>query len=141
MPLQGVARMSFPFDKQVKKPSQKFNTRSFQDFFEPVKDILPNLTPLNSRGNRALQLNFEDHIKALVYFHLEEFTSARHLIQDLKEDDFARSLIAPPEGIEKSSFSEANNNRGRDQFIELFHMLNAKANKIIPKEYSELGIL
>jgi len=141
MPLQGVARMSSPFCKHVKKPPQKFNTRSFQDFFEPVQDILPNLTPLNSRGNRALQLNFEDHLKALVYFHIEEYTSARHLIQDLKEDDFARSLIAPPEGIEKSSFSEANNNRGRDQFIELFQMLNAKSNKTIPKEYSELGNL
>ncbi len=133
--------MSFPFDKRVTNPSQKFNTRSFQELFEPVKDILPNLAPLNARGNRPLQLNFKDHIKALVYFHLEKFTSGHDLIQNLKEDDFARSFIAPPGGIGKSSFFEANNSRGLEQFIELFRMLNSKANKAIPKEYSELGDL
>ncbi len=133
--------MAFPFTEFVKNPSQKFNSRSFQDLFEPVKDILPNLSPLIARGNRPLQFNFEDHIKALVYFHLEKFTSGHDLIQNLQEDDFASSFIAPPDGIGKSSFFEANNTRGLEQFIELFLMLNNKANKTIPKEYSELGDL
>jgi hypothetical protein len=141
MPKQGVVKMHSPFDKQPKKTFQIFNTKSFQEFFKPVQDILPNLTPLNSRGNRPLKLDFEHHIKTLAYFHLEEFTSGRHLIQTLQEDDFASSVIAPPGGIEKSSFFEANNNRGIDQFLELFQMLYAMTGKAIPKEYSELGNL
>lgn len=126
-----------PFDTVCRK----FNTDSLQELFEPIQDILQNITPLNSRGDRPLKLDFEHHLNALLYFHLEEFTSARMLIQKIKEDDFARSIIAPPDGIEKSSFSEANNNRGLKQFIEVFKCLHAKANKIIPREYIDLGNL
>ena len=133
--------MAYPFGKHEINPSQRFNTRSFKQLFEPVQDILPNLTPLESKGNRPLQLDFEHHVKALVYFHLEEFTSGRHLIQNIQEDDFASSFIAPPDGIKKSSFSEANNTRGLDQFTELFQMLYVKTGKMIPKEYAELGNL
>jgi len=53
-----------------------------------------------ARGNRPLQMNFEQQLRALVYFHLEEHTSGRHLIQALEEDDFARNHIAPPDGIQ-----------------------------------------
>jgi hypothetical protein len=76
-----------------------------------------------AKGNKTLQFEFEHHIKSLIYFHLEEFTSARHLIQNPKEDDLAKSTIAPPNGIEKSSFSEVNNNRGLDQFIDVSRSL------------------
>ena len=41
---------------------------------------------------------------ALIFFHLEEHTSAQQLLQFLEEDDFARNVIAPAEGIKKSSF-------------------------------------
>jgi len=33
-------------------------------------------------------MTFEDQLNALVFFHLEEHTSARHLVQVLQEDDF-----------------------------------------------------
>jgi len=45
-----------------------------------------------------LKMSFEDHLKALVFFHLEEHKSAQHLLQALEEDDFARNEIAPKEG-------------------------------------------
>ena len=40
--------------------------------------------------------------------------SARHLVQDLKENVFAKEHIAPDGGISRSSFSEAINHRGLD---------------------------
>ena len=86
-------------------------------------------------------MDFEDQLKALIFFHLEEHTSASHLLQVLKEDDFASEFIAPADGIEKSSFSEANNTRGLEQFLHVFQELYAQANKSLPKEYAELGEL
>jgi hypothetical protein len=62
---------------------------------------------LESRGNRPLQIDFEDQLNALIFFHLEEHASARELVQVLKEDDFARNTIAPEGGVSRSSFSEA----------------------------------
>ena len=70
------------------------------------------MPPLDSRGDRPLKMTFEDQLKALIFFHLEEHTSGQHLLQVLEEDDFARDVIAPEDGIKKSSFSEAINSRG-----------------------------
>ena len=133
--------MAFPFGGPINQPSQEFNTDTFKQLLNPIQDILPNITPLVSRGDRPLKLDFEHHIKALIYYHLEGLSSVRELIQNLQENDFASLLIAPPDGIEKSSFAEANNNRGLKQLIELFEELYGKANKTIPKEYSDLGSL
>ncbi len=119
----------------------KYKAPSFKKLWEPIQKMLPSLPPLLSRGNRPLQMDFEDQLKSLVFFHLEEHTSASHLLQVLKEDDFARDFIAPPDGIEKSSFSEANNSRGLQQFVSVFQQLYTQANKTVPKEYSELGEL
>jgi len=99
------------------------------------------MPPLEARGNRSLQMNFEHQIKALIFYHLEEHTSGRHLLQVLGEDDFAREVIAPPEGIKKSSFFEAVNSRGLEQLTYVFQQLQAKAAKILPKEHAELGNL
>jgi len=86
-------------------------------------------------------MNFEDELKSLVYFHLEEHASGRHLLQVLEEDDFARDVIAPQEGIKKSSFFEAINSRGLDQFIQVFEALQAQASKVLPKAHETLGDL
>ena len=51
---------------------------------------------------------------------LEEHTSGSQLIQTLKEDVFAREHIAQKKGIAKSSFFEAMNDRGLDQFLYVF---------------------
>jgi hypothetical protein len=86
-------------------------------------------------------MEFEHQLKALILFHLEEHTSAQHLLQVLEEDSFARTGIAPPEGIKKSSFSEAINTRGLEQFIHIFEQLQAQATKTIPAQHSCLGDL
>ena len=96
---------------------------------------------LNSKGNRPLQMTFEEHLRALVYFHLEEHHSAQHLLQVLEEDDFARSAIAPENGIKKSGFSEATNSRGLEQFMYVYQNLQAQASAILPGQHPELGDL
>ncbi|MGR3294551.1 MAG: IS4 family transposase, partial [Candidatus Scalindua sp.] len=70
-------------------------------------------------------MNFEQQLKALIFFHLEEHSSGRHLLQALEEDDFAKSEIAPPDGIKRSSFSEAVNHRGLDQLLYVFTKLQS----------------
>jgi len=107
----------------------------------PLNNTLPNLTPLTSGCNRPLQMTFEDQINILVYFHLEEHHSGRHLLQVLKENHFARQYIAPEKGIQKSSFFEDISSRGLEQMVELFEKLYMQAAKQVPKGYAELGDL
>lgn len=40
-------------------------------------------------------MEFEDQLNAIVYFHLEEYTSGHHLLQALQEDEFAHSIRSP----------------------------------------------
>jgi len=129
--------MPYAFNPKLKKAKAP----SFHKLFLPAQSVLNNVTPLESRGNRPLKMNFEDELKSLVYFHLEEHTSGRHLLHVLEEDDFAREVIAPKEGIKKSSFFEAINSRGLDQFIQVFEALHAQASKALPKTHADLGDL
>jgi len=122
-------------------PFKKKHAPSFEQLLQPAKNAMIGMPPLEARGNRPLQMNFEDQLKALVFFHLEEHTSAQHLLQVLQEDDFAREVIAPEDGIKKSSFSEANNSRGLEQFAYVFQNLQIQATNILPKNYPELGDL
>jgi hypothetical protein len=82
-------------------PRKSFYVPSFNNLRMPLFSILANVPKLLSRGNRSLQMNFEDQLNALIFFHLEEHTSGRHLVQTLQEDDFARNNIAPADGISK----------------------------------------
>lgn len=86
-------------------------------------------------------MTFEEQLNALVYFHLEEFTSGRHLLQALEQNDFAKECVAPPKGIKKSAFFEAINTRGLEQLSQLFTALVADATKILPAEFAHLGNL
>jgi len=124
------------------EPSQnKFYPPSFYELYQPIAKILPETPMLESRGNRPLKMTFEDQLKSLIFFHLEEHVSARHLIQVLNEDDFARENIAPQDGIGKSSFSEAINNRGLEQLAFIFQKLGCEASNILPNQYTDLGEL
>jgi len=118
------------------KPFPKpFHSPSFFELRQSLKTILPESPPLVSRGDRPLKMTFEDQLNALIFFHLEEHVSARHLIQTLKEDDFARENIAPENGISRSSFSEAINNRGLEQLKYVFEKLSVEASNILPKRH------
>jgi hypothetical protein len=107
----------------------------------PLKNALSGIKPLLSRGNRPLQMTFEDQLDALIFFHLEDHTSGRYLLQALREDDFVREYIAPEDGIEKSSFFEAINSRGLEQLMQVFEALEKQARGILPGEHKELGDL
>jgi hypothetical protein len=122
-------------------PLERPSSVSFFEFLQPALEAMNGMPELQSRGNRKLKMSFEEHLRALVFFHLEEHTSAQHLLQTLKEDDFAREHIAPEDGIEKSSFSEATNSRGLEQFLFVFQQLQAQAANILPKAHAELGDL
>jgi len=121
------------------KIDKKLLSKAFINIFRPALDIVPQLPELDARGNRPLQMNFEDQLRVLVYFHLQEHKSGLHLLQDLEENDFARAVIAPEAGIKKSSFSEAINTRGLEQLIILFEKLQKKASRRIPKRDKHLG--
>ncbi len=118
------------------EPYQKKHfSPSFYQLYQPLVKILQETPILESRGDRPLQMTFEDELKALTFFHLEEH------IQVLKEDDFARNNIAPEDGIEKSSFFEAINSRGLEQLQFVFQKLSCEAANILPNQHPELGEL
>jgi len=122
-------------------PKKKIESLTFYRFIAPLLKILPYAPELLSRGDRPLKMTFEDQLKALVFFHLQEHKSGRHIVQDLKENDFARQNIAPKDGISRSSFSEIINGRGLEQLQFVFENLCKQAEKVLPQEYKELGDL
>ena len=124
------------------EPDQKkLRSDLFFQFIQPVGDIIPETPVLKSRGDRPLKMTFEDQLNMLIFFHLEEHVSARHMLQVIEQDDFARENIAPEEGIKKSSFSEAVNTRGLEQLQIVFEKLSRKASGILPNRHPELGDL
>jgi hypothetical protein len=131
--------MSMPRSFMPKQ--KKLRSNSFFQFIQPVEDIIPETPLLKSRGDRPLKMTFEDQLNLLIFFHLEEHVSARHMLQVIEQDDFARENIAPEEGIKKSSFSEAVNTRGLEQLQIVFEKLSSKASGILPNRHPELGDL
>src|SRR4030043_1636734 len=114
---------------------------SFQELWQPVENFSADIPRLQSRGDRPLQMTFDQQLKSLILFHLEEYDSARHLLQVLEQDDFARSFIAPPEGIGRSSYGEALNTRGLEQLLFVYEKLQAQATATLPAAHSQLGDL
>jgi hypothetical protein len=120
---------------------RKYRSPSFHKLYRPAAKSLKGAPVLQSRGDRPLKMEFEDQLKALIFFHLEDHSSGRHLIQVLKEDDFARKHIAPKDGIEKSSFFEAINERGLEQLQFVYNNLCSEASMVLPNRYRHLGRL
>ena len=114
---------------------------SFQELWQPVDNFLEDIPLLQSRGNRRLKMNFEQQLKSLILFHLEEYDSARHLLQVMEQDDCARSFIALPAGISRSSYGEALNTRGLEQLLFVYEKLQAQAASTLPKVHPQLGDL
>jgi hypothetical protein len=120
---------------------EKLRSDSLLHFLQPVEDVIPEIPVLASRGEKPLKMTFDDQLKMLIFYHLEEHVSARHMLQVLEEDDFARKNIAPENGIKKSSFSEAINTRGLEQLQIVFEKLSQKASGILPNSCPEFGNL
>ena len=122
-------------------PKKKITSATFNKFIAPLLKILAKAPKLLSRGDRPLQMNFDEQLKALIHFHLQEHKSGRHLVEDINTNDFAKQNIAPADGISRSSFSEAINNRGLEQLQYVLENLYKQAEKTLPKEYKHLGDL
>ncbi len=127
----------------VRLHSTRLNARALVRLFTPFKASLNHVPVLEARGNRPLQMTFEDQLKILTYYHLEEHSSGRHLLQVLAQEDFAATHIAPPGGIQKSAFFEALNSRGLEQMVQVYENLQKQATAKLPiaKDVSDLGDL
>lgn len=71
------------------EPWRRQEIPPFCELVAPLGKVMGQITPLASRGNRPLQMTFEDQLHALIYFHLEDYSSGRHLLQALKQDERA----------------------------------------------------
>jgi len=119
----------------------KADAPSFHQLYRPIQRAMIGMPPLEAQECRPLRMTFDDQLKALVFFHLEEHISGQHLLQVLKENAFAREHIAPEKGIKKSSFAEAINSRGLEQLVHVYQNLQTNAVAVLPKEHADLGDL
>jgi len=127
--------------KTFKSLNAKKKAIAFYKLLKPMQKYEHKIPILKARGYRPLQMTFDDQLKALIFFHLEEHTSGTELLQFLEQDDFARQCIAPKDGIKKSSFFEAINNRGLEQLEFIYNELQKEATKSIPPQFINLGEL
>ena len=98
--------------RAFKRLNHQQKSRAFKLLLAPIVQRFKLKDMLASRGNRPLQMTFEEELKALIFFHLEEYSSGSEFLEALEQNEFARECIAPPKGIKKSSFFEAINTRG-----------------------------
>ncbi|WP_457552776.1 IS4 family transposase [Desulfobacula sp.] len=122
-------------------PKKIFSPQAYARFINPLQKFAHGTPVLESKGNRPLKMTFEDQLHALIFFHLQEYESARDLIQHMKEDNFAKDWVAPAGGISRSSFGEIINSRGLDQLEYIFKGLCGEAQGALPSNHSDLGEL
>jgi hypothetical protein len=127
--------------KTIYPHAKKFFAPSLCDLLNPIYAIQGGIPLLPARGNKPLELSFEQQLKALVYFHLEEHTSGCHLLQCIDEDDFAREFIADSKEIKKSTFFEAINSRGLEQLQSIYEHLQTQTSASLPSAHTDLGNL
>ena len=132
---------TLPFSISNKRVGLPIHSPTFQSFIAPLDDILPTITPLMSRSNRSITFTFDYQLKSLIYYHLEECTSAQALLQMMADDEFARQNLIPEEGLGESTFYEANANRGAIQMLEVFDQLGRKVSLRIGNPFPKLGDL
>jgi hypothetical protein len=117
------------------------NPPSFSQLSRPINNLFPDMPPLEARGNKKLELDFQQQLNALILFHLDEHVSGSHLLQILEEDSLARQIVGTPTGLAKSTFFEAINTRGLEQLSYLFGELYKSAANVLPHEHTNLGQL
>ncbi len=120
---------------------KKFRSKSYDQFFQPIKKLIPGMPEQKSGSNKKIKFTAEDQLKSLIYFHMEGFDSGRHLLDELNNDDFAKSNIAPEDGLKKSTFFDAMSERGLEQFSFIFDELKRIAMNHSATSYKEYGKL
>jgi len=99
-----------------------------------------NMPELEYQGNRPLRMTFEDHLKALVYFHLEEQHSAQHLLQVHEQDDFVRDQIAPGTIFIKAASQRRQIAAALNSFSTSLRTCRYKQQKFYPKNIRSSAI-
>lgn len=127
--------------KRVRFHSRWHFVPGHKQLMAPTKSILITTPPLRPRSNKPLAMNTEELLNILTYYHLQEFSSGRELLQALREDEYARRLIAPAGGIKHSTFFDTVNERGVEQLFYVFTELQKKAASILPGQHEGLGDL
>jgi hypothetical protein len=127
--------------KFVKFRSRRHVIPRQKRLLKPTKQALISAPPLKSRSNKPLAMDTEDLLNILTYYHLQEFSSGRELIQALQEDDYAKYLVAPAGGIKRSTFFDTVNDRGVEQLLHVFTELQKQIPGTLPSQYSDLGDL
>lgn len=114
---------------------------TFSTLIGPMEAHFSYLPELVSGSNRPLDYTFAHQARALVYYHTEAFSSARALLQAAQEDPLARQVMVPDSGLSKTTFYEANANRGCRQMLALVNRLSKKGSKHRKGEHLDLGSL
>jgi len=113
----------------------------WEAFCAPLTGILPYISTLESCGNRPLEFTFYNQIYTLVYFHCEEYSSGRALLDDINDPEQSPPEGLPQDGLGRGTFFEAINSRGLAQMFEVFERLNSKAAKALGTKYLKFGAL
>lgn len=114
---------------------------TFSTLIAPLEGVLPTITPLESGSNRPLTFTFDLQVKSLIYYHVEDCTSAQALLQAMREDAFVQHTLVPEGGLGESTFYEANATRGVPQMLEVLDRLSKKVSKRLGIAHPELGDL
>ena len=116
-------------------PCQSRNAPTFFKVTRPVQKLLPNAPIMVSNSNKPIEVDFADQLNSLIYYHLENHDSGRHLLQSLEEDTFAKTHIAPIGGMKRSTFFELNSSRGLEQMTYMFNELQKQATENVQYKY------
>jgi hypothetical protein len=114
---------------------------TFSRVIAPLEGLLPTITPLESGSNRPLSFTFDFQVKSLIYYHIEDCTSAQALLQAMQEDAFLRHTMVPEEGLGESTFYEANASRGVLPMLEVLDRLSKKVSRCLGMAHPDLGDL
>ena len=121
--------------KRFNLNSRWYITPAQNRLMEPAEKILVTTPPLRSKSNKPLAMTTDDILNILVYYHLNEFSSGRELLQHLEEDEYAKQLIAPAGGVKRSTFFDTVNERCVEQLLHVFSELQKQAAGILPTRH------
>jgi len=114
---------------------------TFSTLIGPMEAQFSHLPELVSGSNRPLEYTFAHQVRALVYYHTESGSSGQALLQAAQEDPLAHQVMVPEGGLGKTTFYEANANRGCQQMLTLVNRLSKKVSKHLKVGHLDLGQL
>ena len=78
--------------------------KTYWEFLRPLSEAKEACPELKTEGNKPLSFSFDKQLDVLIYHHLQGFESGRYPPRSLEEDDLAKELVTPENGLKKSTF-------------------------------------